>query len=158
MALDLVRGLGAIGLVSLTLLIGRRLPIRKPWSYATLIVTCLLLGTWGVFASGLVDGYNKNGEFGLIYSPPYSWSSVVRQIFGLSIGLFVATLGNFVVVLIASTAFGSSDDAPRCHRCGYCLFGLINQRCPECGEAIQKIGVVDEQHCNNIPKEERGQI
>jgi hypothetical protein len=86
--------------------------------------------------------------FLILLVPLHVWvaNAVERMTFGVlpqwtseGLGRLFAVLvftvpGLVVAAIIASR--GPSDTETRCRKCGYILRGIIEPRCPECGEPI----------------------
>ena len=64
---------------------------------------------------------------------PHAWLS------GLGVAaFFCSTIAGVGVYALATHWFGPrrADDETRCRTCGYILRGIMEPRCPECGERI----------------------
>ena len=120
----------------------RSTPNRAGWLACMIVVGALdfscLFHFWGTVA-GMFGPVSKWHELNAIFFPP--WLALVG-------------LGTYFVVAVSCSAFlqlmrGAgphrplSEFGPNCPQCGYCVFGITSNQCPECGSIIPRSSNTD---------------
>lgn len=105
--------------------------LQRKWTY------CFVLSIFGALG-GFLAGLQEVRVQDIDYLFPQDLSDLARQLLGVLIASSIVSLYACASLVGARGAAHSDDElGPRCSQCGYCLFGLERDNCPECGRPFR---------------------